>query len=163
MDLRELELIEEALRKDEITYAEAGEKIYGSTTKPWQTQYWKKRRNELIKDRCDQCDSTKQPMVLQHMWHPSSYKNRVREIYTIFLEKEKLNTTMSEVNDEEVHNYLNQFIETREACPSCRRRSLTKRKTMKPTYRCISCKHKFDKLCLFLIILNLVLHRHLMS
>lgn len=33
MDIQEMEKIEKALRKREITYAEASEKIYSSTTK----------------------------------------------------------------------------------------------------------------------------------
>jgi hypothetical protein len=86
MNLVELEKIEEALRSDKITFAEAGEKIFGLPTKPWQT---KKKRNELIKDSCEQCGSTKPPLVLQYMWHPSSYRNHVRVAYESFLENEK--------------------------------------------------------------------------
>lgn len=145
MNLVELEKVEKALRNDEISHVEAGEKIYGSTTKPWQTEYWKKRRNELIKQTCEQCDSTKQPMVLQHMWQPSSYRNHVREIYALFLEEEKLKGNVSEVKEEEIRSYLDQFTETKEACPSCGLRSLSKRKTMKPTFRCVKCSHEFDE------------------
>lgn len=145
MNLIELEKIEEALRADEITYEEAGEKVYGSTTKPWQTEYWKKRRKELIKDTCELCDSTKQPMVLQHMWQPSSYKNRIREIYATYLEEEKLKDSIPVVNDSEIQSYLDQFTDFKEVCPSCQMRSLSKRKTMKPTYRCVKCNHEFDE------------------
>lgn len=145
MNLIELEKIEEALRSDNITITEAGEKIYGSTTKPWQTEYWKKKRNELIKDSCEQCGSTKPPMVLQHMWHPSSYRNHVRIAYESFLENEKLNGSLPGVKDEEVQLYLDQFTDTKESCPSCGVRSISKRKTMKPTYRCAKCYHEFDE------------------
>lgn len=46
MDIQELEKIEQALRKREMTYEEASAKIYSSTTKPWQTAEWKKKRKE---------------------------------------------------------------------------------------------------------------------
>ncbi|WP_147534505.1 hypothetical protein [Bacillus marasmi] len=145
MNLIELEKVEEALRSDKITFAEAGEKIYGSTTKPWQTEHWKKKRNELIKDSCEQCGSTKPQMVLQHMWHPSSYRTHVRIAYESFLEDEKLNNSLPDVKDEEVQIYLDQFTDTKESCPSCGVRSISKRKTMKPTYRCAKCYHEFDE------------------
>ena len=145
MNLTELEEVEEALIKGDITYEEAGKILYGSTTKPWQTVYWKNRRKELIKDTCEQCDSTKQPMVLQHMWQPSSYKNHVREIYATFLEDEKMKDTIPLVDDSVIESYLDQFTDIKETCPSCQSRSLSKRKTMRPTYRCIRCNHEFDE------------------
>ena len=145
MTLIELEKIEKALRNNEISYVDAGEKIYGSSTKPWQTEFWKKRRNEIIKEKCEQCNSSKQQMVLQHMWQPSSYRKHVREIYATFLDEEKIKGSHPEVKEEEIQTYLDQFTDTKEACPSCELRSLSKRKTMQPTYRCAKCSHEFDK------------------
>lgn len=144
MDIQEMEKIEEALRKREITYAEASEKIYSSTTKPWQTAAWKKKRENLIKDCCEQCGSTKGPMVLQHLWHPPTYKEHIREIYEHFFIKAQNTSSLPEAKDEEVKSFMSEFKDQKEACPSCEMRSITKRKTMTPIYRCKKCEHEFD-------------------
>jgi ribosomal protein L37AE/L43A len=145
MNIQEMEKIEEALRKHEITYAEATKKIYGSTTKPWHTTAWKKKRDELIKQTCEQCGSTKGPMVLQHLWHPPTYKEHIREIYEQFHFKAQNNSSLPEATDEEAMSFLAQFTELKEACPSCSMRSIDKRKTMTPTYRCRKCNHEFNE------------------
>ena len=145
MNLEELERVEAALLNDEITYEEAGEKIYNSTTKPWQTAYWKKKRSEVIKASCEQCNSSKPPMVLQHVWHPSSYKNRSSEFYTAFCEEENGQYFKIKVEDEEVNLYLEQFTQSIGVCPSCEMRSFRERKTMKPTYHCNKCNYEFEE------------------
>ncbi|WP_404428006.1 hypothetical protein LG296_20670 (plasmid) [Ureibacillus chungkukjangi] len=144
MDIQEMEKIEEALRKREISYAEASEKIYSSTTKPWQTVAWKKKREKLIKDSCEQCGSTKGPMVLQHLWHPPSYKEHIGDIYEQFFIKAQNASSLPEATDEEVESFLSEFTEQREACPSCEMRSIIKRKTMSPIYRCRKCGFEFN-------------------
>lgn len=144
MDIKEMEKIEEALRKREITYAEASEKIYGSKTKPWHTVAWKKKRAKLIKDCCEQCGSTKGPMVLQHLWHPPTYREHIREIYEDFFIKAQNNSSLPEATDEEVKSFIAEFTEQKEACPSCGMRSINERKTVTPIYRCRKCYHEFD-------------------
>jgi ribosomal protein L37AE/L43A len=145
MDIKEMENIEEALRKREITYTEASERIYSSTTKPWQTAAWKKKREELIKDECEQCGSTKAPMVLQHSWHPPSYRERIREIYEEYFNEKKITSLLPEATDDEVQSFLDEFTELKDSCPSCGMRSINKRKTLTPTYRCLKCNYKFDE------------------
>ncbi|WP_137790955.1 hypothetical protein [Bacillus sp. E(2018)] len=145
MNLIELNKIEESLKLNEISYVEAGELIYGSTTKPWQTEDWRKKRNEMIKDSCESCNSSKPPMVIQHMWHPTPYKQNVNEVFEEYLKEELMNNSLPTVNDQEVQEYLDQFSEQREACPSCEMRSISKRKTMKPANKCVKCKHEFDE------------------
>lgn len=145
MNLEELERIEAALINDEITYEEAGEKIYSTSTKPWQTAYWKKKRSEIIKDACEQCNSSKPPMVLQHTWHPSTYKERTREYYTACFEEAQAKDFQITIEDEEIYLYLNQFTEIKPACPACEMRSFRERKTMKPTFHCNRCHHEFEE------------------
>ena len=145
MNIEELERIETALLNDDITYEEAGEKIYSTSTKPWQTAYWKKKRSEIIKDACEQCNSSNPPMVLQHTWHPASYKSNIREFYSIYLEGENAGNLQAIVGDEEVHQYLKQFTDVKAACPACQKGNIRERKTMKPTFHCNRCHHEFEE------------------
>ena len=145
MNIEELERIETALLNDDITYEEAGEKIYSTSTKPWQTAYWKKKRSEIIKDACEQCNSSKPPMVLQHTWHPASYRDNTREFYRFYLEKECAENPQLMVSDDEVHHYLNKFTDVKAACPACKKGNIRARKTMKPTFHCDKCHHEFEE------------------
>lgn len=45
----------------------------------WHTKEWKEMRSRLIGDRCEQCGSTEGPMVLQHHWHPPTFKQVLHE------------------------------------------------------------------------------------
>lgn len=157
MEIQELEKIEEALQKREITASEAYEKIK-STTKPWQTAAWKKNRETIIKDSCEQCGGSKGPMVIQHLWHPPEYKDNIREIFAEYYLKEQKNNTLPEATDDDVLAVMSGYTEQKEVCPSCEMRSISKRKTMTPLYRCSKCKHEFDepKMALFNPELNAV-------
>ena len=37
--------------------------------KPWETKEWKEMRERRIGDRCEQCESTDGPFVIQHFSH----------------------------------------------------------------------------------------------
>lgn len=144
MDIQETEKIEQALRNRKITYEETSKKIYGSTTKPWQTAEWKEKRKLLIKDCCEQCGNNEGPMVLQHLWHPPAYKEHVRSIYEQFFIEAQNNSSLPEATEQEVESFIAEFTEQAEACPSCEKLSVNKRKTMTPIYRCRKCHHEFD-------------------
>lgn len=74
MKIQELEKLRNMLLNNEITATEAGGAIYSSTTKSWQQKEWEAMRSENIKVSCEQCGSQSEPLVLQHTWHPRSYK-----------------------------------------------------------------------------------------
>lgn len=116
----DLDQIEQALLQDKITYLEAGEIIYNSSKKPWHTKEWQEKRNQLIKQACEQCDSTEKPQVLQHLWQPRSYKSVVREKYQEYLNNIKDKYAVNEIiSIEMVDNYIKKFSVEREACPEC--------------------------------------------
>ena len=100
--------------------------------KPWATKEWKEMRERRIGDRCEQCESTDGPFVIQHFSHerpepPSKYTivwDLIRE-YGLIPAKPTIPLP---------------------ACPSCKRRSLSERKKLKPKWRCIGCHHAFDEL-----------------
>jgi hypothetical protein len=89
-------------------------------------------RERRIGDRCEQCESTDGPFVIQHFSHerpepPSKYTivwDLIRE-YGLIPAKPTIPLP---------------------ACPSCKRRSLSERKKLKPKWRCIGCHHEFDEL-----------------
>lgn len=103
-----------------------------------------KKRKLLIKDCCEQCGNNQGPMVLQHLWHPPAYKEHVRSIYERFFIEAQNNSSLPEATEQEVESFIAEFTEQAEACPSCDMRSITKRKTMTPIYRCRKCNHEFD-------------------
>ena len=61
----------------------------GKTTKPWQLVQWKKIRKEKLGDKCIQCDSTKQPLVLHHPIESPFYRRRGRKAFEEYLSCEK--------------------------------------------------------------------------
>ena len=101
-----------------------------NNTKPWHTREWKEMRKQRIGDECAQCGSTKEPFVLQHFSHdrPDPIdKNQV--VWNLMMERNRIPEKPT----------VQRF-----ACPQCSKLSLTKRKTLKPTWRCIPCHHEFD-------------------
>lgn len=46
---------------------------------PWGTKEWKALREKLLKGFCEQCGATDGGFVLQHMWHPPSMSQVLRE------------------------------------------------------------------------------------
>lgn len=128
-----------------MTYQEVSNIVFSSGTKPWQRKEWRNQRKDFIKEQCEQCGSKQQPLVLQHFWHPKSYKKHIREIYPIYYQKVDGVYNENEISDKEIQDVLKLFTETRDACPSCQKISINERKTMTPKYRCGRCKIEFDK------------------
>lgn len=100
--------------------------------KPWHSKEWKEMRNKIIGDSCEQCGSTKKPMVLQHFDHYKDLPKKPSKssvVWSLMLEREA---------------FPPRPIVLRPACPDCKKRALSQRKTMKPIWRCIGCHHVFD-------------------
>jgi hypothetical protein len=44
--------------------------------KPWNTDLWKKNRDEKLKECCEKCGS-KEQLTIQHTWHPKNYDHHL--------------------------------------------------------------------------------------
>jgi len=112
--------------------------------KSWHTKDWKERRDKLIKDKCQICNS-KETVTLQHLSHPrkySEYLTEMRRAYT----KDYINTNpeidKSEFSDHILKDY---DYEPTPLCPNCKSSNPNRRVRKVPQYRCTECKHEFDE------------------
>lgn len=48
--------------------------------KPWHTPWWKKQRLARLELKCATCGTPDPPLVLQHTWHPMTWKDAVRTV-----------------------------------------------------------------------------------
>lgn len=141
-----LEQIKTALLNNEMSYDEAANLIYDNKKKPWHTKDWQEKRMQLIKDNCEQCGKSQPPLVLQHMWHPHSYKDIIREVYhSKYFPIVDQELVSDDSEDQQINQYLERFKDERYACPKCSRLSISERKTMVPKFKCIKCRHEFDE------------------
>ncbi len=101
--------------------------------KPWNTKEWKEKREDTIKDHCEQCGTKEGIMVLHHLWQPPSFYDIRYEITCALI-------------DEAIKNGKVKYpTEKRNACPQCKSLSISYRKTMSPRWRCIKCELTFNK------------------
>lgn len=131
--LDKLYQLKEELLKDIITYSQAYEQIK-KLPKSWTTSEWKKERNKLIKNRCEQCGSTEGIMVLQHLKQPDSFaliRNQI--VSKLFNEYLKVNPIY--LTEEEFLTFVQENHEVRKGCPKCRKISLMERKKSFPKYQ----------------------------
>lgn len=113
-----------------------------TSTKPWQLVDWKKKRDLKIKDYCEQCGDKEGPFVLQHTWHPPNHLFLYKEIQRQFI-NEKFQGGKELVSNLPTGLQQDKYLVN--CCPECGHGSLTKRKTIKPVYRCIKCGFLFDE------------------
>lgn len=98
--------------------------------KPWHKKEWREMRDQRIGDRCEQCDSTDGPFVLQHFLHERP-------------EPPSKSAIISEMMYE-YHAYPKPTTQ-RLACPRCMKISIRSRRNKKPTWCCIKCTYEFDE------------------
>lgn len=138
--------LREEIVQSKIEPKEAGEILFSNKTRAWRTKEWKKKRDKLIKDRCEQCGS-KEVLTLQHTCHPRDYGTIKKEICIKYgqLINEKY-PLESLVNEKEVVRYFKKNIdkEERDVCPSCSSINISLRKTLSPKYKCNRCKGLFE-------------------
>ncbi len=73
--------VEQELLSDTITWREALDKLeHIRKKKSWHSPEWKLERDNIIKGSCEQCDSSKPPMVLQHFTHPQTFGQILRQL-----------------------------------------------------------------------------------
>lgn len=56
----------------EISWEEVFRQI-ALAPKPWESAEWKRRRAEVLKDKCETCGTSAPPLYVQHHWHPSTF------------------------------------------------------------------------------------------
>jgi hypothetical protein len=111
--------------------------------KSWHTKDWKERRAELIKDKCQICNS-KDTLTLQHLSHPRKYSEYLTEIRRLFA-KDYIDTN-SKVDKSEFINYILKKYDYVPVplCPNCKSSNPNKRVRKIPKYLCTACRHEFD-------------------
>lgn len=102
-----------------------------SSTKPWQTAEWKRKREEFLKGKsCSSCGSQIN-LVIHHLHRMPDIKlhyNSVRsKMIKELVDEGKLESEIANV------------------CPNCGYQSLYERKTVSPKYKCYKCKYIFDE------------------
>lgn len=119
-------------------------KDYKKGQKSWETKDWKERRASIIKDKCEICGS-QETLTLQHHSHPRTYADYLRDItrtYTAnYINKHPV------IDKNELRNYaLNKYDYTPVPfCPNCNWSNPYERVKKTPKYRCLGCRHEFDK------------------
>jgi predicted Zn-ribbon and HTH transcriptional regulator len=99
--------LREKLFKKEISTEMAKELYFASikeTEKAWHTKDWKERRNATIKDKCEQCGSTKN-LTLQHFSHPPKYQEIEKLVFQKFYKKD-CGEISKNINDNDIAEYI---------------------------------------------------------
>ena len=110
----------------------------------WHTKDWKERRDEIINDKCQICNS-KEILTLQHLSHPKKYfdyENEVtKEFAKIFIDSNP------GIDRKEFGEYLekNYTYEPIPLCPSCQSPHPNKRMRLTPQHLCTNCRLEFDE------------------
>ncbi len=148
MNIEDLKTLKEKIIKNiEIDLEEVKEKVYEyKKKKSWNTKEWRSRRENLIKEKCEQCGSTDN-LYIQHTWHPRRYSDIKRDISKkygdILREKYPIDDL---VRDSEILSYIHieyKYIR-RACCPICKSINIVEQKTLKPKYKCNKCKERFE-------------------
>lgn len=132
----------------EITPEEAKQILFNQPIRSWKEKEWKDKRNEILKDHCEQCGSSG-ILVVQHFWHPQEWKDIINSKFKKYHEMVALNPPMDiTVLDKEVIKKFHEenVQEIREVCPQCDSVNLIKRINTKPSYKCNKkgCYYEFD-------------------
>lgn len=112
--------------------------------KSWHTKDWKERRDKVIKDKCEICDSN-QTLILQHLSHPRKYPEYKLEATREFANAQ-IGATV-QISKSEFIKYLKANFDYVPVpyCPKCRFSNPNRRVTKTPQYLCTVCRHEFDE------------------
>ena len=113
LNILELEQIEQKLINNELTSDQAAKLVYTTDKKPWATKEWTALRDKLIKDHCEQCNTTKGPFVLQHTWHPAEYQSHIDHYIAVLCSKETEKNPINTVSHEELKEFIKNYGEQR--------------------------------------------------
>ena len=93
-------------------------KDFKEGNKSWHTKDWKERRDKLIKDKCQICDS-KETLTLQHLSHPRKYSEYLTEIRRTYA-KDYINTNPKIDKSEFSNHILKEYdYAPTSLCPKC--------------------------------------------
>ncbi|HEY4324990.1 MAG TPA: hypothetical protein VGN20_13425 [Mucilaginibacter sp.] len=110
----------------------------------WHTKDWKERRSEIIKDKCEICDS-KETLTLQHLSHPKKYNDYEREVTKKYTQSFIGANTIVDKREFSEHVIKDYDYVPVPLCPNCGDNRPNKRVRKLPQYRCTECGHEFDK------------------
>lgn len=119
-------------------------KDYQEGQRSWHTKDWRERRAEILKEKCEICNST-DTLTIQHLSHPKKYSEFEREVtrkYTrIFKE------TNSTIDKFEFKEHIIKYYDYVPVplCPNCGDNRPNKRVRKLPQYRCADCRHEFNE------------------
>lgn len=111
-------------------------------SRSWYTADWKERRNQLLKDYCECCDS-QDDLRIQHLSHPQKFSEHKRAVT-----REYTNASENDVISEDI---LIDYIKNKydyypvAICPMCDKWNPNERSTKALKYLCTSCRHEFNE------------------
>ncbi|MFB9841128.1 hypothetical protein [Mucilaginibacter ginsenosidivorans] len=143
------ELIElkKKLANEEVTLEYAKEscwKDFQEGARAWHTNDWKKRRSEVLKDKCEICDS-KETLTLQHLSHTLKYNDYEREVTKRYTETFIGSNSIVDKFEFSEHVIKDYDYVPIPLCPNCEDNRPNKRVRKLPQYLCAVCRHEFDK------------------
>lgn len=130
LNIDQRELLQKVL-SNEINWKEAL-KIIQPTRKPWHTKEWKEKRKILLASQCQNCGTTKPPLVLQHTWHPTP-------LHKLFYNARKKyqNEWILWQQSHTIEIDKSSLIPDADGCPKCGSTTIRYRKRAK-TWICVS-------------------------
>src|SRR5690606_6005497 len=144
--LHEFEQLREDLINNRKTIKEIEEILFSNSdtnSRSWHTKDWKERRDKIIKDYCEICNS-KDYLTLQHKYHPQDYYTHKNN--TIGNHHNQIHEI--EIDRDEFAKYIKETVnyDPTPICPKCKMWSPRERKRDQLKYVCtiLNCKHEFD-------------------
>jgi len=127
-----------------IDYKEAFERIK-KLPKAWTTKHWKELREKHLKDKCENCGSSEQPLVIQHTKHPAAFSNHYDKLMSNYVDYEMIkNEAVKKYSNKSViDKYLKTNSIVKDSCPICG--IITVRKNMRLNLYTCQKNHTFDK------------------
>ena len=110
----------------------------------WHTKDWRERRAEILKEKCEICNST-DTLTIQHLSHPKKYSEFEREVtrkYTRIFKETNSTIDKFEFKEHIIKHY--DYVPV-PLCPNCGDNRPNKRVRKLPQYRCADCRHEFDE------------------
>ncbi|GGH16841.1 hypothetical protein [Mucilaginibacter phyllosphaerae] len=143
------ELIElkEKLANGDVTLEYAKELYWNDFEegkRAWHTKDWKERRAEVIKDKCEICNS-KETLTLQHLSHPLKYGDYERAVTKTYTQSFIGSNTIVSKREFCEHIIKEYDYVPIPLCPNCGDNRPGKRVRKLPQYLCGRCRHEFDK------------------
>jgi len=144
--LNELIILREKLQNKLIDPPQAKFELwhdYKEGNRSWHTKDWKERRSEILKEKCEICQST-ELLTLQHLEHPRKFNDYKQEILKVFTDQYlKSNPNIDKM---EFSKFINENYDFKPnpLCPKCFSNKINKRTQKQPLYLCLECRNEFD-------------------